>query len=459
MKMEEKRYLKLGTKICYGMGDTSWCFISMVISSFMLIYLTDAQGMSSAIVGTLMLVARVFDGVTDVLFGRILDKTHTKWGKARPWQFVSMIGCAIALILLFSMPESMGDSAKYVYFFIFYMLCNTVFYTFGYIAYSTLMSLMTRNAQEQVESASFRTIGGNLGYCVLGIITVPLVAAFGGGAAGYRTLAIVYGIAGFILNTISVFICKEIPEEEMKADAPAEEAVNKEKLGPVLKSVLKCKYFYFMILIMMILYLFAGVWQTSGVYYATYALGNANFTSLLSGVNYGVTMCAAFIVPFVTKKVDPRKAAIIGLAIGIVARAFAAFGGIGRNVSIILIGMAIATIGTAFIQTLAYSMMGSTSEYIFLKDGVRANGIVFSCTSMGNKIGQGIGTALCGVWLSASGYVANAAQQTDSCINMLTFMYLIFPIICNVAIFIITCFCDVDKQLVGIKKEKGLIQG
>ncbi len=452
-KMENKKYLTLWGKIGYGMGDSAWCFISCIISSFMLIYLTDTVGMNAGIVGSLMMAARIFDGISDVIFGRLLDKTHTKMGKARPWMFWSIFGASISLVALFSIPASWGDTAKYVYFFIFYMLANTVFYTSGYIAYSTLMSLITKNSEERVQITAYRTIAGNLSYMILGSISVGAVAALGGGAAGWRNLALVYAVIAIVINTVAVFSSKELPEE---GDAPEEKsgAVQKgESLGSVVKAVLKCRYFYFLLAIMALLYAFATIFQTSAVYYATYVLGDTGLLSVLVTVNYGVTMAASFLVPLAIKKMDVYKTSIGGMFIGLAGRVLTLAGGMMSTMGIILLGIAVATIGTAVIQTLSYTMMASTSEYVYLKDRVHANGIIFSCSSMGIKVGSGIGSALCGILLELGGYVANAEQQSQSCINMLNFLFLWFPIIVTGISIVILFFMDVDKQVENLRKE------
>lgn len=450
--MSEKKYLSLPKKIAYGMDDSAWCFISLLISSFMMIYLTDTVGLNAGIIGTLMLVARLFDGVSDVIFGRILDKTHTKMGKARPWMLFSMVGCAVCMVALFATPASMGDTAKYVWFFVFYMLVNTVFYTSGYIAYSTLMSLITKNREEQVQITAYRTLAGNLSYMVLGSITFVLVTKFGGGTQGWRTVGIIYAIIGIIINTIAVFSNQELPEENTSENGEA--VLAESNLKDSLKSILKCRYFYGTILIMMIVYLFATVFQTSAAYYATYVLGNPNMMGTLSVLNYGVTMLFSFIVPFIARKMDVQKLSIIGCMIGIAGRLISIFGAAQGIQNLIFAGFAFAAIGTAAIQTTVYTLMASTSEFLLKKDGVIVNGLVFSCSSMGIKLGSGLGTAISGLLLNYGGYVNNAAVQSDSTIRVLNFMFLWIPLIAAAVMLVIYLFMDVDKKLDQMQKQE-----
>ena len=143
--MEEKKYLKWYNKIGYGSGDIAGNVVYAFLTSFMMPYLTDSVGLAAGVVGTLIAVSKLFDGFTDIFFGSMIDKTHSKMGKAKPWMLYGYIGCAITLVCCFTVPVSLGTTAKYAWFFISYTLLNGVFYTANNIAYSALTSLITKN--------------------------------------------------------------------------------------------------------------------------------------------------------------------------------------------------------------------------------------------------------------------------------------------------------------------------
>lgn len=142
----EKRYLKWYNKIGYGSGDIAGNVVYAFLSSFVMIYLTNTVGLDPGIVGTLIAVSKLLDGVTDVFFGSLIDKTHSKLGKARPWMLYGYIGCAVTLVAIFAIPESLGQFAQYAWFLIAYTLLNAVFYTANNIAYSALTALVTKTA-------------------------------------------------------------------------------------------------------------------------------------------------------------------------------------------------------------------------------------------------------------------------------------------------------------------------
>ena len=141
------------------------------------------------IVGTLIAVSKLLDGVTDIFFGSLIDKTHSKMGKARPWMLYGYIGCAITLVAIFAIPTNLGQFAQYAWFLIAYTLLNAVFYTANNMAYSALTALITKNSAEQVEMGSYRFMFAFATSLLIQSITLGAVTALGGGAAGWRTVA------------------------------------------------------------------------------------------------------------------------------------------------------------------------------------------------------------------------------------------------------------------------------
>ena len=121
--------LKWYNKAGYGSGDMAGNVVYSFLSSFIMIYLTNIVGLNAGIVGTLIAVSKLFDGVTDIFFGAMIDKTKSRLGKARPWMLYAYIGCAVTLVANFAIPTNMGKFAQYAWFFIAYTLLNAVFFT------------------------------------------------------------------------------------------------------------------------------------------------------------------------------------------------------------------------------------------------------------------------------------------------------------------------------------------
>ena len=453
--MEEKTYLKWYSKIGYGSGDVAGNVVYAFLTSFVMIYLTDTIGLMPGIVGTLIAASKLFDGVTDIFFGSMIDKTHSRLGKARPWMLYGYIGCAITLVAVFAVPTSFGDTAKYAWFFIAYTLLNGVFYTANNIAYSALTSLVTKNAKERVQMGSYRFIFAFATSLVIQSVTVGFVDKCGGGAAAWRTVAIIYAIIGFVVNTISCLSVKELPEEELNDGAVTDK---EEKYGLVqaFKLLVKNK-FYMMICGVYILQQLYSAMIGAGIYYMTWVLKNKNLFGVFSwAVNIPLIIALGFTPTLVGKWKGMYKLNLRGYMLAVAGRALVIVAGYLGSVPLMLLFTAVAALGQGPWQGDMNAVIASCSEYTYLTQGKRVDGTMYSCTSLGIKIGGGIGTALVGWLLEVSGYVATAATQPASSLRMLSFMYLWLPLVFEVLIMLVLSRMNVEETVENIKREKGI---
>lgn len=258
--MEEKKYLKWYNKIGYGSGDIAGSGVYNFLAAFVMIYLTNTIGLNPGIIGTLMMLSKLCDGISDVFFGAMIDKTRSKLGRARPWMLFGFIGCAITMVLIYAIPTSWGQTAQYIYFFITYTLLNAVFYTANNVAYGTLTALITKNGHERVQMGSIRFMFSYGTSIVVQAVTVGAVEFFGGGAVGWRTVAIVYAIIGLISNTISAFSVKELSDEELDGEDNVidEDGKVKYSLKDAAKMLLHNKYY----LMICCVYILQQIWYS-----------------------------------------------------------------------------------------------------------------------------------------------------------------------------------------------------
>ena len=441
--MQEKRYLKWYHKVGYGSGDVAGNCVYALLTAFMMIYLTDTIGLSMGIVSTLIAASKIFDGVTDFFFGRMIDKTHTKMGKARPWMLWPYIGCAITLVACFSIPTGWGKTAQYIFFFLSYTLLNAVFFTANNIAYASLTALITKNTSERVQIGSLRFIFAFATKIVIEAVTIYAVGWLGGGVVGWRTIAIIYAVVGLIVNTISVFSVKELPEEEETEGKKKEE--NKISFLQAFKLLLKNKYYVIICCSYILTQLYASV-IGMGTYYAKYILGNEEIFSTLS-LAINITMVVALtVLPMVIKKLGGMyKLNIWGYVIAFVGRLGVMLGGYMGSLPLMLAFTALSTIGIAPLQGDLNALIACCSEYTTLTTGHRLEGMMYSCSSLGIKLGGALGTAICGWLLDAAGYIENAAVQTSATVGMLNFLYLWAPVILCVLVALLLVFLRVEK--------------
>ena len=454
--MEEKRYLKWYNKVGYGSGDIAGNVVYAFLSSFVMIYLTNTVGLNPGIVGTLIAASKFFDGVTDVFFGAMIDKTKSRLGKARPWMLYAYIGCAVTLAAIFMIPVDLGKTAQYAWFFIAYTLLNAVFYTANNIAYSALTALVTKNSKERVQMGSYRFIFAFATSLLIQSVTIGAVSAFGGGAAGWRTVAILYAVIGLAVNTISVLSVRELPQNELNDSASGEYQNTTEKYGLIAAAkLLISNKFYLMICGVYILQQIYTAMINMGIYYMTYVLKNENLFGVFSwAVNIPLIIALVFTPTLVAKWKGMYKLNLRGYRLGTAGRALVVVAGYIGSVPLMLLFTAVAALGQGPWQGDMNAVIASCSEYTYLTKNKRVDGTMYSCTSLGIKLGGGLGTAVAGWMLAASGFDGAAAVQPESCIRMLCFMYLWVPVIISFIITFVLSKMNVEQTNAELRKKR-----
>ncbi len=442
--MEEKTYLKWYNKVGYGAGDIAGNVVYAFLTAFVMVYLTDTIGLASGIVGTLIAASKLFDGFTDIFFGAMIDKTHSKMGKARPWMLYGYIGCAITLVGVFAVPVNIGKTAQYAWFFIAYTLLNGVFYTANNIAYSALTSLVTKNSKERVQMGSYRFIFAFATSLLIQSVTVGFVAALGGDAAAWRLVAIIYALIGLAVNTLSAMSVKELPEEELQ-QGNAESTEEKYGLLEAFRLLVKNK-FYMMICGTYILQQLYNAMIGVGIYYMTWVLKNRNLYSIFAwAVNIPLIIALVFTPTLVGKWKGMYHLNLRGYILAVFGRALVAIAGYFGSVPMMLLFTAVAALGQGPWQGDMNAVIASCSEYTYLTQGKRVDGTMYSCTSFGVKVGGGIGTAITGWLLEISGYVGTAAVQPESALHMMRLMYLWIPVVLEILIMLVLSRMNVEE--------------
>lgn len=437
--MTEKKYLKWYNKIGYGSGDIGGNVVYAFLTFFVMIYLTDSIGLNSGIIGTLMAIAKIFDGISDVIFGSLIDKTHTKMGKARPWMLWPYFGCGVCLFAIFAIPTSWGKVAQYTFFLIFYVMLNAGFYTANNIAYSALTALVTKNENERVQLGSIRFVFAFTTSTIIQAVTFGLVDYFGNDAAAWKIVALIYVMIGIISNTISVLSLKELPEEEnntkKETSAPAEKYSLREAVGLLIKN----KYYLLILGIYLLTQLYSA-FTGVGTFYMTYVLGDANLLGKFATALNIPMIIGLLLVPTVVAKLGGMyRINYSGYLVATVARFLVIVAAYMDSIPMMLAFTAVASLGMCPLQGDLNAVIASASDYTYLTTGKRIDGTMYSCTSLGVKLGGGLGTAVSGWLLAASGYIkGGAVAQPDSVITMLNVMYLWLPaIFCALVTFLL----------------------
>lgn len=350
MASASKTKISFWERFSYGCGDLGCNIIYSAMSAFLLFYYTDYVHVSAATIGTIMLLSRVFDGVTDLIMGVIVDRTKSRFGKCRPWILRMAIPFALAGILLFSVPSGLGETSKLVYIFITYNLVSSVVYTAINVPYATLNALITQNQYERSVLSIFRMILATTGTLLITNLTLPLVQFFGDNLSAWTKTFAVFGILAVIVFMITFTGTKErvVPAKETK----------QEKV-PFLKGiVLLFKNKYWIMITVTLVFIF---------------------------INYSLN----------------GGAVVYGIG-------FAMFGFVGTNMAGIITACVLKGIGNAGISSCMFAIVSDTIEYGEWKTGYRTEGLINSASSFGFKVGNGLGSAILGWVIGAAGASAGS---------------------------------------------------
>ena len=457
--MESKSKLtfsKVVERFSYGCGDFGCNIIYTAMSAFLLFYYTDYAGVSAMAVGTIMMISRIFDGISDIVMGVIVDRTHSRFGKARPWMLYAQIGVSLCLVLLFSIPGGMSETAQYAYFFAFYTALNAIFYTANGIAYSALSALITRNKNERVQLGSIRFMFAVATNIVMGFAVTGAVDAFGGGAAGWRMVAVICGVIGLVVNTISCLCVKELPEESSAAVEDTQKPKD-DKIGFVesLKLLISNKYYILIVAIYIVYYFMSNLTTGSAIYFMKHVLGNGSLLGLFSMMKMFPVIIALIFTPILVKKTGSmQKVNFWGYVISDILGIFLIIFAMQKNLPMMLLFMFLKGTFAGTMSGTLNALIAEISGYTYRTKGVHIDGMMFSCSSLGVKVGGGIGTAAVGWLLHAAGYAGKAATQTVAATNMIFSMYITIPVILGVVITILLGLMKVEKENKRIDMER-----
>jgi len=437
--------LKLFEKLTFGLGDFGANFSWTFIASFITIYMTDTVGISAGIIGTIILFARVFDGFTDIFMGTIVDNTDTKMGKAKPWVFWTAPILGILTFMLFNVP-GFSQTGKVIYIFIIYILISAIFYTANNVAYSSLTSFMTNDEKDRTSLGSIRFIFANAAVLFISAFTTVLVTSFGGGQQGWTFTALFYGLLCAIPLMITGFFVKE------KNIATKKTSEQRIPFIKIMSALLSNKYFN----ITLILYLLWYLRQTenaSRIYYASYIFKNADLMGILSAAALVPMIIGLLFAPYITGKIGLKRSVISGLIISLIGYIIMAV--FSENVLGFMIGAVINGFGLAPLQAGLTTFVADVGDLVYWKSGIPVQGSVFSITSAGMKIGQGITAALVGWSLQFGGYIANTTVQPDSSIFAMKAITIYFPFLIVIAMIIVVLLLNYEKMMPKIRRDIG----
>lgn len=409
----------LKEKIGYALGDAASGGITWKIMSIAFpLFFTNVFGLSFADAAALMLIARLFDVVTDPLMGSIADRTQSRWGTYRPWLIFGAIPFGLIFALLFFTPE-LGPTGKRIWAYTLYLLMMAV-YTMVNVPYGSLLGVMTEDDHEKNQFSAFRMVGAYaMGFITL--LSFPYLQQLIGGTDQHQ-YAVLGAIFGLIAATMTL-ACGLLTKERCKP-------IRAEKFSfRQYADLLRNKPWIYMTLVAVCTNFFNGFRYAAAGYMITYCLGGDVTVGKLI-INYTVFMafsevtCMLFgaISPAFTRWIGSKRMAFVWASVICCVFSVGYFF-IPMNPAYIWLMVAVSiltSIGAGIYSPLLWSMYADVADYATEKNGTSSTGLIFSSGTMAQKLGGAISGSLIALLLGMAGLVSETNVLTGETIVTIT---------------------------------------
>ena len=413
--------IKLTEKIGYGFGDMASSMFWKLFGAYLMIFYTDVFGLPAAVVGTMFLITRIWDSAFDPIVGVVADRTHSRWGKFRPYLLWLAVPFGIIGILTFVTPD-WSPTGKLIYAYVTYSLMMMIYSAIN-VPYASLLGVMSPNPKERNTLSTYRMTFAYIGSYIALLLFMPLVNFFSGNSkeladqqTGWTMAVVVIAILCIVL----FFGCFAWTKERVK---PIKETQN--PLKEDLKDLFKNKPWWILLGAGVAALVFNSIRDGATVYYFKYFVVEEDYATVsffgmsfvLSGLYLALGQAANIIGVIaaapVSNRIGKRNtymwAMIIATVLSVIFYWFDK-----EDLIWMFVFQALISVCAGSIFPLLWSMYADCADYSELKTGNRATGLIFSSSSMSQKFGWAIGTAVTGWLLGFFGFQANAVQSEEA---------------------------------------------
>ncbi len=424
--------LSFRAKYYYGVGALGKDLAYAIVSYYLMVYFTDAVGLSPAFVGTLFLLARMWDAFNDPMMGMLVDNTRTKWGKFRPWILIGTLLNAGIIIFLFRRPNIEG-TALYAYYSVMYILWG-MSYTIMDIPYWSMIPSLSNDKEEREKISVIPRIFASIAWLLMGGLGLTVIDKLGNGNVikGYESLAICISIVFIITILITVFNVKENVEVRNKEK---KEKVNFKQTLAIIKNNDQLVVFIGIVLAMNLILQICGA---ASLYYFKYVIGNEKLNQVFYAFSGLAEIAGLMLFPLLTRKIGRQNVFKIASYLPIIGLGLLFLFGIiaPTNATGVAIAGIALKLGSGMLLGSTTVMLADVVDYGEYKLGTRNESIVFSVQTLLVKTASALAGWFVGVGLSLFGYVPNATQGAATILGLKIFM-IGLPIISAVIMYVI----------------------
>lgn len=429
-------------RIGYGVSDFACNLIWQMISLYLLYFYTDVMQLNAAGVSLMFVVTRVIDGITDLLVGYCIDKTHTRWGKSRPYFLFGAVPFALFAVLAFSVPD-ISANGKLIYAYVTYIGLSLM-YTIVNIPMASILPSLTDDENERTNLSTTRKFFAFLGSTVVSASALKLVEFFGGSneALGFRLVMILFGVIGCIMFFVTFGCVRERETAESKKSVTLIETV---------KSLAQNKPWKLFALNIMFMWTGFFLQSSALIYYFGKYVGSASLATTVATIMSIVPMFANFLVPFLAKRMGKRNLYVAAAAIQLAGLLVIMVA--GTAIPVIIAGAVISAAGYGMKESIYFSMQADPVDYGEWKTGVNAAGTLSSVNGFLGKCAQAIAGGVGAGLLALVNYDSQAVTYSAEVLTTFKAMYLYIPMVLLICSIITMMFYTLDSEYQKIKSE------
>ena len=429
-EVDRGKKLPLGIKLSYGIGDISNNLFIVTTGMYLLFFLTNVLGVNPALAGTMLLIPKLWDVIIDPIMGAISDVTRSRFGRRRVYLLYGAVPFGLSFFVLFIAPGFQTEFAKALQVSILFLLACTVFAIVN-VPYASMVPEMSNDYNERMSITSFRMSFASVGALLAGGLTMVLVNAGGGGAAGFRTMGGIFGMA-IVISCLWCFLgTRKAPSLPPKKEMPSIKEQVKIAVRNYPFMMLMSSYFLQALAI--------GVMMAGFIYYIKYAMA---LPETAMNIVFPIFMITGVVfIPIwlaVGKRLGKIKSYYIGLAIFTVMMGSLFFTS-ATMLWLFYTQIFLAGVGFSSFQLFPFSMLPDTVEYDEMQSGLRREGVFSGMWSAGQKIAYSVGPPIVGFALALSGFVSDGVQP-ESLVTGVRVIFCLFP-----ALLILISFLPFSK--------------
>lgn len=447
----------------YFLGPVGAATLNFTVISYLNVFYTDVLDLTNAFpwvaafLALFPIISKIIDAITNLVMGQMIEKTHTRQGKARPWLLVSAPLMTVAMILLFMIPKQHS-----IWQIVLVALTYNIFFSFAYTIYNMSHTLMvplsTSNVKQRDGLSLFSNIGGNMlpGTVVALIFPAVIMPMLGADYDKWVLVMSILAVLALPFTLLEYYFTKERVTEAAHSAGEVKNVSFREQLQACFSS----KYWIMMVVYMLMFQIMQNIMTISLPYFCNWVLGTYNdgkTQALLSVVGKAPLGFGVFILWPLVKKFGKRKVMIVGFLLAAAAEGICLTN--PTSMPIMLVGSLIYALG--FLPSYVYTaLMADTLDYIEYDKGLRADGLTASVFTIVMTISVGIGQGIFNMGLTQSGYAA-PVQGADGVWNVqnastqgfISFAYIAIPLICLAVMAIIMIFLNVENMLPEIHEK------